>query len=107
MSEDIRTHRLFSNEKEYLENYFDNKFSEYVHNSFKRDIELTKNNKKKNKIQRFSTDIIMMALGSFFLFNTPTQGHLFSMILLFLLGMFFSIWGIVSLYLNIKEVRKK
>ena len=89
--------RLMPQEREYLEKHFDN-FSDYVHDSFKRDITLSKNNKKQNKLQKHLQDGIFIGLGLIFLFFTMTQRSLIGMIFVFLMGIFFTATGIVDLY---------
>jgi len=91
--------RLYPNERQYLEEHYDN-FSDYVHDSFKRDIELTKKNYKNNKFQSHLQHIIYIGLGLIFLFFTTTQKTLIGMIFVFFMGIFFTATGIVDLYYN-------
>jgi len=106
MSEDIRTHRLFKEEADHLENYWNNKFSDFVHSSFKNDIELTKNNKKRNKFQKFAQNMVMLAVGAIFLFYTYNMDTFFGKLTTLLLGLLFVSWGGIDIYLGMKEKRK-
>ena len=97
MSEDIRTHRLFEDESNYLKNH-DMSFSDYVHASFKHNIELTKNNKHVNKLQIYSSSMILLALGAMFLFLTVSIRGLFGQIMVLLLGVFMTSYGAFNFY---------
>lgn len=89
--------RLMPQERKYMEDHYDN-FSDYVHDSFKRDITLTKNNRKQNKLQKHLQDYIFIGLGLIFLFFTTTQRSLIGMIFVFLMGVFFCSTGLVDLF---------
>ena len=89
--------RLMPDERTYLEKHYDS-FSDYVHDSFKRDISLTKNNRKKNKIQKHLQNGIWIGLGIIFLFFTMTQRSLVGMIFTFLMGVFFTATGLTDMY---------
>ena len=91
--------RLMPQERTYLEEHYDN-FSGYVHDSFKRDITLTKNNRKQNTLQKCLQDYTFIGLGVIFLFFTMTQRSLVGMILVFCMGIFFCGTGLVDLYYN-------
>ena len=99
-----KTHscRLMPKEREYLNKYYSS-FSDYVHDSFKRDIELSKNNRKKNKLQKYSTSFIMLCIGSFFLLTVNNISNLLSAIVFLLLGVFFTANGAVNFYYDFKE----
>jgi len=99
--------RLNVLEKEYLEKYFNSSFSDYVHNSFKRDIIMTKNNKKKNMFQKFGSNFIMLGIGAMFIFFMFTQNNLMGVILTFLLGAFFIVSGLANIFFEIKGMIKK
>jgi len=100
--------RLKPNERSHLREYWNNVFSDFVHTAFKHDIDMVQNNKRKNRMQSYSSSIILVAIGFFFLFN------LFNIIffslawfLMFALGTCFSIWGVTNFALEIREYKKK
>ena len=91
--------RATDNELKYLDTYWDGSFSEYVHNSIKRDIEQIDSNKKRERLEIFnklSPYVVLMALGTiFFLFGMQTT-NLTLIILQFVLGLFLVVMGIAG-----------
>ena len=101
-SEKFSTCRLVSKEVEHLNNYWDGKFSDFVHNSFKRDIELVNNNRKKNCLQQYGFSFVMVCLGAWFVLYSFNVSGLFSWLIVFLLGVFCVITGLVNILLDLK-----
>lgn len=95
-----------SEERKYLDKYWNGSFTPFVRSSFKHNIELARDNKKKNRLQKYSQAFVMIAFGVMFFFLTMQQTDLFSALLIFLLGVFFSATGISTLYYDHKEERK-
>ena len=91
--------RLINEEIEYIDNFWNGKFSEYVHNSIKRDIqqvETNKNNKRIGVFKDFSLYVVIAALGLiFFLFGIKSTTT-FEMLLSYVLGLFMVLFGIVG-----------
>ena len=103
MDDKVHTTRLMADERSYLKKYYENSFSKFVHDSFKHNIDLTKNNKKKNRLQKYSQAFVMIAFGIMFFFLTMQQSSLVSALLIFLLGVFFSATGLSTIYYDRKE----
>jgi len=80
--------RLKTEEIEYL-NKHNFSFSDYVHNSIKRDMELTTLNKKKNFLKDQSYNVIMLGFGAIFLFFAMTLAHVVGFIIMLFMGGFF------------------
>jgi len=55
--------RLSESERRYLDNHFDGKFSEYVHNSFKRDIEFSNHNTRVDRRVKFFSPFLKICFG--------------------------------------------
>jgi len=83
-------------EEKYLKKHYNNEFSRYVHDAFKRDINLTNNNKKKNKLQNYAYNVIMLGLGAIFILNSLNATELLGFLLVFLLGVFLMSYSLVS-----------
>jgi len=98
-----RNCRTYDFEDEYLNSYWDDKFSEYVHNCFKRDISLTKNNKKKNYLQGVMYHIIMLGIGAMFLLFSMSMTQLLAILVTLLLGVFFMTTSLVSIFIEVKN----
>jgi len=98
MVDDFGNYRLSPEERKYLKSYWNNSFTAYTRSSLKHDMELIKNNKKQNKLQKHLQDGIFIGLGLIFLFFTMTQRSLIGMVFVFLMGIFFTSTGIVDLY---------
>ena len=99
--------RLSNNEADYLNKYYDGKFSAYVHDSFKRDIELSVNNKKQNILKSFSPHFLFLGLGAIFIFFSISVNSLGGFLLTFLLGVFFVITGLANMFFELKEISDK
>lgn len=95
--------RLFKEEIEYLNKYWDGKFSNYVHNCFKCDIELTKNNRIKNRMQNMLYSVVMLGFGAFFLLISFTLSNFFAFLIILLLGVFFMSTSLVNIFLEVKN----
>ena len=102
----VYTCRLFENEVFYLNKYFDGKFSMYVHDSFKRDIMNTENNKKQNKLAKYSTPVITLGIGAIFVIFSLSIGNLLGFIIVFLLGVLFMTTGLMNIYLELNKLLK-
>jgi len=88
--------RLIDNEISYIDKYWDGSFSEYVHNSIKRDLFELKNNKKFEMLQNFALYVIVIALGAiFFIFGIKASSVL-EMTMSFALGVFCIVFGIIG-----------
>lgn len=90
--------RLNETEQFYLKNHYDNSFSSYVHDSIKRDIEMSKKNRHHNFLNNFTQQIIMLGLGAIFIFFSLSTNNLLGFVLLFLFGVFFMISSLFSIY---------
>lgn len=102
----VKTCRLFDNEADYLNNHYEGKFSNYIHDSFKRDIMNTKTNKKQNILSRFSGHFIMLGLGAIFVLFSLSVNNLASFLLIFLMGVFFTITGLFNIFLELKKINE-
>jgi len=98
MEEKIHTYRSIPEERKYLKKYWDDSFTRFVRDSFKHNMELTKNNKKQNKLQKNLQNSIFIGLGIIFLFFTLTQRSLIGTIFVFAMGIFFCSTGLADLY---------
>ena len=67
--------RITPDEREYLDKH-GYSFSDFVHDCFRRERLLIKNNRKQNKLQKHLQDGIFIGLGLIFLFFTTTQRSL-------------------------------
>ena len=107
MSEEYKTYstRLFESERRYLDNHFDGKFSEYVHNSFKRDIEMSARNNKADKRVKFMSPFVMICFGFILIMLTWSMSHLFGKILTLLLGVYLLSHGVYNFMSYVKEFR--
>jgi len=101
------TMRTFDEEEEYLSKHYDNEFSRYVHDSFKRDINLTKNNKQKNKLQQFTYNVVMLGFGAIFILFAGNTNNLMGFIAIFLLGVFFLVAALANIFFDVKNIGKK
>lgn len=91
--------RLIGNEISYIEKFWDGSFSDYVHNSIKRDIqELEKQKNKARSIlfKEFSLYLVIFALGTIFFLFAGRSLSLIEMYTAFILGVFFTSFGIVG-----------
>jgi len=104
--EKIHTYRIMPDERQYLEKYYNNSFSTFVHDSFKHNIDLTKNNKKKNRLQKYSQATVLLAFGMIFMFMTLQQSTILGAIIVFIVGVFFISTGGATLYYDFKERKK-
>jgi len=96
--------RLNRDEKKYLYWYWNCEFSKYVHDCFKRDIQLTKVNKKQNILQNMTSNVILLGFGAIFLlFSFSNSIDLASFYLLFFIGIFFMITGLVNIVLEVRK----
>jgi len=96
--------RLNIEEEEHLNTYWDSKFSDFVHAAFKSDILKVKNNTKRNRIKTYTSSIILIAIGMWFLFSLFQMSFAtLGWFLVFSLGTCFSVWGVVNMYLEVKE----
>lgn len=96
--------RLGIDEESHLDIYWGGKFSDFVHAAFKQDIKKIKNNNKKNRIQSHASSIVLIAIGFWFLFslfNIPFFNLQWLMI--FALGTCFSVWGLVNMFLEVRQ----
>ena len=83
----------------YIDTYWDGSFSNYVHNSIKRDIKQIDSNKNRKQLDLFKDlgiYIVLIALGSiFFLFGIQTT-NLVSMAVYYVIGLFLVVMGITG-----------
>jgi len=92
--------RLKEDELNYINNYYDGSFSNYVHNSIKRDLELSKKNRKHNFISNFTQQIIMLGLGAIFIFFSLSINNIYGFVLMFLFGVFFIVSSLFNIYIG-------
>ena len=97
VNEKLVTCRIVDDEIDYLEKYWEGKFSNYTHNSIKRDIKQIEKNKNLKQLELFkdlSIYIVLIALGViFFLFGIQATNNT-SMALYYIIGLFLVIMGI-------------
>jgi len=103
VSDKVYPFRLTDDEEKHLKKYWNNKFSDFMHEAFKKDISITDNNIKKNRIQIIATNVIYLCLGMMFLFYTLTITNLLAKIISFLIGIFIVGYGALNIYLDRKE----
>lgn len=106
MEEKFHTYRSMPDERKYLKKYWSDSFTNFVRNSFKYNIELTQNNKKKSRLQKYSQSFIMLAFGVIFFFMTLQQTSLLTMLIVFALGLFFTASGLSTIYYDAKEKKQ-
>lgn len=94
--------RLQPKEITYL-NKHDFSFSDYVHNSIKRDMELTDANKKKNFFKDQSYNVIMLGFGAIFLFFAMTVAQIVGFIILLLMGSFFLVSSLINIFWEVYQ----
>jgi len=93
-SEKLGHCRLIDYEIDYIDNFWNGKFSDFVHSKIKEDI---KNHKDKNILfKELSTYIVLMGLGVFFFFFGLRSIYIFEMVLSYVLGLFMLIFGVVG-----------
>ena len=108
MSEErTATCRLKDYEQEYINNFWDDKFSDYVHSSIKRDISQIKKNKIKNIFEKSISSMMLLAIGSIFVLFSMQTLDFFSKVLMLLVGVFFSMYGLTSIFIEVFEQCKK
>jgi len=95
--------RLNKDELEHLERYWNGQFSEYVHSSFKKEVQLTKNNKIKNALQSGLYNIVLLGFGAIFLLFSFNTTNLTGFLLLLLLAVFFMATSLVSIFIELRE----
>ena len=93
--------KLDEKEVEYINNFYNNSFSNYVHHSIKRDLELSKKNIKSNYLQNSSQSVIMLGVGAILIFYSLSMNHMLGFIMSFLLGVFFIVNSLVTIYLKV------
>jgi len=97
VNEKLVSCRIIDDEIDYLNTYWDGKFSDYVHNSIKRDIKQIENNKNLRQLELFkdlSIYVVLIALGTiFFLFGIKTTSDT-TMALYYVIGLFLVIMGV-------------
>jgi len=106
MEDKVHTYRSMPDERKYLKKYYENSFSKFVHDSFRHNIELTQNNKKKSRLQKYSQAFIMLSFGIIFFFMTLQQTSLLTMLIVFALGLFFTATGLSTVYYDAKEKKR-
>jgi len=106
MEEKVHTYRSMPEERKYLNKHWNGSFTNFVRDSFKYNIDLTKDNRKKNRLQKYGEAIVLLSFGAIFLFLTTTQRNLLGMIMVLLLGVFFTATGLSTLYYDRKEKKK-
>ena len=95
--------RLSDVEKNHLKEYWDNKFSDFVHSAFKTDISKVTTNKRQNRIQKFTTDVVMLGFGAIFILFSLNTSNLWGFLLVFGLGVFFMINSLITVFMGLKE----
>ena len=103
MSDKTYSCRLKDEEIKHLDSFWSS-FSDFVHAAFKSDILKVKNNTKRNRIKTYTSSIILIAIGMWFLFSLFQMSFAtLGWFLVFALGTCFSVWGVVNMYLEVKE----
>ena len=96
--EKIYSCRLVGDEITYMKTYWDDKFSEFVHNSIKKEKNLIKQ-AKNNKHQLFKDIglyLVLISLGViFFIFGIKAY-NIVEVLLSFVFGMFLTLFGIIG-----------
>lgn len=96
------TCRLSPKEKENLDE-LNLSFSEFVHNSFKREMELKKKNTKQETMRANGRNIIFIGLGVYFIFYSFSTTVFLAWIISFLLGVFFLVTGLLDILMEIMK----
>jgi len=99
VTEKFSSCRLVDDEINYLKKYWDGKFSDYVHNSIKRDIKQIETNKQNQRTQLFkdfSIYVILMGFGAIFFIFGIRSITIGEMLISFVLGLFMFIFGIIG-----------
>jgi len=106
---EIQSVRLKDDEQVFLEQYHDSNFSEYVHKSIERDVDLIKRNHKLNFFEGFRQEVLQLGLGAIFFIFSVDQSNWYSFMVLFLIGVFLFTSSLVSIALKLKKrnVQKK
>lgn len=110
VNEKFVTCRIIDDEIDYLDTYWDGKFSNYVHNSIKRDIKQITLNKNREHLEAFnklSLYIVLIALGViFFLFGIQSTNTTL-IVLQYILGLFLVVMGIAGgMIIALQSTRK-
>ncbi len=100
--------RLKTDEKQHLESFWSNVFSDFVHSAFKQDIQKVKTNKKKNRLQAMGTNLIYLGFGVMILFQMFNLGFLsIGWFVVFALGMCFFGIGFYGIIVEAKPFGKR
>ena len=104
---EIQSVRLKEDELNFLKKYHEGNFSEYVHNSISRDIDLIHRNKRLNFFEGFQQEVLQLGLGAIFFIFSVDQSNLYSFMVLFLIGIFLFTSSLVSIALKLKKRNEK
>jgi len=95
-SEKFANCRIIDKEIEYIDRYWNGSFSDYVHNSIKRDLkelETAEKNRKLQVFKEFSLYVVIMALGTIcFMIGLQTPISI-AMALSYVTGLFLIVFG--------------
>ena len=100
---EIQSVRLKEDEQTFLEQYHDGNFSEYVHKSIERDIDLINRNRKLNFFEGFRQEVLQLGIGAIFFIFSVDQSNMYSFMILFLIGVFLFTSSLVSIFLKLKR----
>lgn len=102
-SEKTYSCRLNKDESKYITSHWDGKFSDFVHNSIKNEKKLTKGNKTKNLLQSTLSNVVLLGFGALFIFYGIGTSNFNAFIISFLLGVFFMVSGLFSIFIEVKN----
>ena len=90
----------------YIDDKWDGSFSRFVNSTKKQELNLIKNNKKKNIFDSFSRNVVMLGLGAIFVLFSFNLDDLLSILAVFLMGVFFMISSLVTTFMEVKNIWK-
>jgi len=100
-SEIHTTVRIVDEKADYILKRWNGSISKYLNYSIPRDMNIIKNNRKKNFFESFSRNIVMLGLGAIFVLFSFSIDNLLGKIMVFLLGVFFVISSLYSVFMEV------
>lgn len=97
--EKIFSCRLIDNEIDYIDDHYDGKFSDFVHNSIKNAIKDQNNNIHSQLFKDFSLYVVIIALGFVFFLFSINYSTMLEKVLCYIIGIFMTTFGITGGFL--------
>jgi len=107
MEEKTLACKLSIDELTYLNDYWDGKFSSYVHNSIKRDKKQVNTNRARSFFEKTVFSVICLGMGVILALFSSYINNFFMAILTLLLGSFFTIYALLGIYIEVFKQWKK